>query len=75
MAFLLHPYYDKVVVLSKAWSTHKIVEWLATSQSSVERIRKKGLFDAELSIGGRPKVISNHFRRACVRVATNWRIQ
>jgi len=59
-----------IFLLQKEWSIHKVAKWLAISQFSVYRIQKKGLFDAKLYVGGRPKVVLDHLKRACVRVVT-----
>ena len=60
-----------VSLLQKGWSTRRVAKWLTISQSSVERIQKKRLLDAQLSSGGRLPLISDHLRRACVRAVTS----
>ena len=59
-----------VVLLQKGWSTRKVAKCTHISQSTVQRIRKRRLPNLDMSIGGRPPLMSDSMQRACVRAVT-----
>src|SRR5271169_3445685 len=61
-------------LLSQGFTTRQVTEQCSVSQSTVQRLRKKRLSDAELSRGGRPEKLSPQDKRFCVRAVTSGRL-
>lgn len=60
-----------LVMLQAGRTTRDVAHELQVSQSHVARLRKKRLCDLPASSGGRPQVLSDAQKRACVRAVTS----
>lgn len=61
-------------LLGQGFTTRQVAEQCGISRSTVQRLRKKRLPDAELSRGGRPEKLSPQDKRVCVRAVTSGRL-
>ena len=61
-------------LLGQGFTTRQVAEQCGISHSTVQRLRKKCLTDAELSRGGRPEKLSPQDKRACVCAVTSGRL-
>ena len=60
-----------LVMLQTGRTTRDVALELQVSHSHVARLRKKRLCDLPASSGGRPQVLSDAQKRACVRAITS----